>query len=459
MLLDKYDPTIATTNITGSIIAPRSGLPHSNPEIVSASVPPSVEDAHNDTDATVSSLGEDHEVAIRCDFSGCKNKGTFKSSYELIRHMKAQHGDKRFRCDAQGCYKGQLPWSFARPDKLTSHIKAVHGCKTNFARCPADRCKFGPCALDVLGVHLQHQHPDHEHGRAILNATPCKTLKCPLWRCGKYVTSKKLLDHLSGHTKADIEAAKQSLESESLLVEFTASGDRSHIHVLCPVCNTINVSVEQFVRHLSSEHLYAPRSGGSEHFEKWKACLAQNLEKIMCRTRYFNKILPWSSFKVHTLLAKRDFCCPFCPFSVAGVGRDGPDQRNKERAIEEHHLSFLRPEAEVVRELYPYRMQILRLWPEFVTHPVFADFDQPQHQSEGGPSETQASSRSHVNDGYEFPDGPAHGLLAHSVLADFDQSQQRSRGGPSERQPPFANQVNDDFEIPDWATYDFNTPM
>jgi hypothetical protein len=39
---------------------------------------------------------------------------------------------------------------------------------------------------------------------------------------------------------------------------------------------------------------------------------------------------------------------------------------------------MLRPEAEVVAELYPHRMQILRLYPEFVSHPVFADFDQPQ---------------------------------------------------------------------------------
>jgi hypothetical protein len=47
-------------------------------------------------------------------------------------------------------------------------------------------------------------------------------------------------------------------------------------------------------------------------------------------------------------------------------------------AASAHHLSLLRPEAEVVAELYPYRMQILRLYSEFVSHPVFADFDQPQ---------------------------------------------------------------------------------
>ena len=50
----------------------------------------------------------------------------------------------------------------------------------------------------------------------------------------------------------------------------------------------------------------------------------------------------------------------------------------KDHSVATHHLSLLRSEAEVIHELRPYRMQILWLYPEFVTHPIFADLEQ-QH--------------------------------------------------------------------------------
>ena len=76
-------------------------------------------------------------------------------------------------------------------------------------------------------------------------------------------------------------------------------------------------------------------------------------------------------------------------------------QQKKRALIREHHLSFLRPEAEVISELYPRRMAILRLWPEFVTHPVFADFDQFPQQSTSVP-ETQESYVGQHQDEFEI---------------------------------------------------------
>ena len=35
----------------------------------------------------------------------------------------------------------------------------------------------------------------------------------------------------------------------------------------------------------------------------------------------------------------------------------------------------MRPTEQIIEDLYPFRMQILRLYPDFVTHPIFADFD------------------------------------------------------------------------------------
>jgi hypothetical protein len=226
------------------------------------------------------------------------------------------------------------------------------------------------------------------------------------------------------------------------------------IQVICPACRTASTSMEHFIRHLSTFHLCTPQSGGSKHFEQWTAYLLQNLDKYYSSARV-NKLTPWSSLKIATLSVKRDFRCPSCPFSVAGVGGYGSHQVDKKRAIKEHHLSFLRPEAEVVKELYPYRMQILRLWPEFVTHPVFADFDQPRKQSESGPSQAQPSLPGHVHDAFEIPDWTVHDFVPQPAFANLYQPQ----GGPSEVQPSFSVQFNENFWDPDWTAYDFNTSM
>jgi hypothetical protein len=443
--------TTVGVNSTASIATPttsRAGVLPRQPKDVSAAVSLSVR--HRQIDPSLSAIAK---VALRCDIPRCKSRRTFKSSYELARHERTQHGDKHFVCDAHGCFQGQLPRSFARPDKLTSHIKALHGQQTVFAKCPIADCNFGSCTLDVLGVHIQRLHPDDEYGRAVLNATSCKTLRCPLWHCGKHCTAKKMLQHITSHAKEEIEAANPSLQLMGLLVQ-SVPGYAVTIQVICPACRTASASMEHFIRHLSTFHLCTPQSGGSKHFEQWKAYLLQNLDKYRSSARV-NKLTPWSSLEIATLSAKRGFRCPSCPFSVAGVGGYGSDQADKERAIKEHHLSLLRPEAEVVKELYPHRMQILRLWPEFVTHPVFADFDQPRKQSESGPSQAQPSLPGHVHDAFEIPDWTAHDFVPQPAFANLDQPQ----GGPSEVQPSFSEQFNENFWNTDWTTYDFNASM
>jgi uncharacterized C2H2 Zn-finger protein len=355
----------------------------------------------------------DKDTEFRC--PDCESESKFSRKSDLRRHMRTKHSHGNgtsFVCSAQGCYRRQLPWSFARSDKLTAHIKTVHNQDTIFSHCPIEGCSFGPCTLEALGVHIQRVHRNDESGRAVLNATSCRALRCPLWRCGKYVSAEKLLPHVTSHAKEEIEVAKPSVESLGLLLQSTPGYDVT-IQIICPICYAVSTTIERFTRHLTTAHLYTPQSGGSEHFEKWKAYLGQNPPG--CIIWSIDELLPWSSFRyINVRPGVRVFACPSCPFSVAGVEQHGPEQQAIERAIKEHHFSFLRPEAEVVNELYPYRMQILRLWPEFVSHPVFADFEQPQQQS---------------------------------------------RGGPSEMQPSFPWHVNDNFKIPDWSTYDFDASM
>lgn len=352
--------------------------------------------------------------AFRC--IDCSNEVTFSRKSDLRRHQRSQHSHesvKPFVCNAQGCFRKQLPWSFARSDKLTSHIKAEHKSDTIFSICSISGCSFGPCTLEVLGVHIRHLHPDHEYGRAILNATSCKTLRCPLWQCGKNVTAKKLSGHVSGHSAEEVQADLLNVRSEGLVVEFAptdkyASSAKSSmtIRVLCPVCNKANDNVEHFVDHLWADHLFAV--GGAEHFNAWKADWASKVHSLS-RSAIL-KCLPWGRPAPWSALGnKYDFRCPSCPFIVSDsvyprYGRF--EQITRERdAISSHHLSLLRPESVVVKELYPYRMQILRFYPEFVSHPVFDDFKQPQsqQQSQSNPSEAQLTSSDLMNNDFEMP--------------------------------------------------------
>lgn len=346
-------------------------------------------------DSAVNPLSLRNEHVNRCAVEGCKHKGSFKSTYELTRHNQTIHGGrsaKRFVCDARGCFHGRLPWSFARSDKLTSHIKATHSYSTIFNKCPATECNFGPCTLEVLGVHICRAHQNLDEGRAVLNATPCKTRKCPMWRCGKHVFADQLIVHIQTHASEDVEAAKSDLELEGILIDGTSQSGIT-VRVSCPVCGCISTDAIGFMRHLATEHLQLADCGGYDHFEEWKAYWHSNVPHYYAAN--IRSVLPWSY--IHDFIPcdhKRAYQCPSCSFSVLGVGgyktfEEAKVQREKRTLIREHHLSLLRPDDEVVAALYPHRMAILRLCPGFVTHPVFADFDQLPQQSTSIIAETQ----------------------------------------------------------------------
>jgi hypothetical protein len=328
----------------------------------------------------------------------CEGEITFSRRSDLQRHIRITHSrgaNESFVCRAQGCFRGQSPWSFTRSDKLTAHIRTTHHQMTVFSQCPIENCNFGPHTLEDVGVHIQRVHHDESNGRAVLNATSCKALRCPIWRCGKHVSAVKLLHHVTTHAKEEIEAANQSLELAGLLVQFTPGCDVT-IQIVCPLCRIVSASIEQFTAHLLTEHLYAPQSGGPEHFEQWKI----HLTKSGFATGVTAKTLPWSPVGMPSMFRpRRGIQCPSCPFSVDGDGREAEIRA----AIREHHLSLLRPETEAAEEIYPRRMQILRLWPEFATHPVFADLDHPKQQNGSVPSGARLSSASYADNTVNRP--------------------------------------------------------
>jgi len=216
--------------------------------------------------------------------------------------------------------------------------------------------------------------------------------KCPLWRCGRHVKSRDLPGHVAKqHAKDDILAAIPELEHEGLVVLSTSdSSQQGHaqsgldITVQCPVCNTTSDDVDGFIAHFWDCHLFLAGSGGADHFESWKSRLVEVTTKWDQHGR-INGLPPWAhldDFIVGFRDRMDNFQCSSCLLSFDGWGGNSFTQpeslRAARNAISAHHLSLLRPEAEVVAELKPHRMQILRLYPEFVSHPVFADSDEPQ---------------------------------------------------------------------------------
>lgn len=335
---------------------------------------------------------------LKCVFDGCTHEGTFSGSYELERHVRVKHhvGTKKFVCNAERCFNKQLrqPWTFARSDKLTAHIKATHTRDTVFAACPVTGCAFGRCTLDPLGVHITRVHQEEiwlyakegERVRAFLNASSCKVRKCPLWRCGKHVKAPELLRHITKHAKNDVLAAIPELEQEGLVVLPVPSSSQQSvaqfglvINVSCPICNTTSEDIDHFITHLWNRHLFLDGSDGADHFIAWRSALIDHA----CKPYHagLRAMLPWTTLEKFTYYPKgvRTVQCPSCSCSFAGLYPWRlPEQETARNAYSAHQLALLRPEAKVVAELYPYRMQILRLYPEFVSHPVFADFDQPQ---------------------------------------------------------------------------------
>lgn len=358
---------------------------------------------------------------LKCEFQDCTHEGTFPRKWELERHIKARHsvGSGSFVCRAEGCFDKQVPRAFTRPDKLTSHIKAVHTRDTVFTACPVSRCDFGRCTLETLGVHLARAHDKHHHkGSEVLNASTCKVRKCPLWRCGKHLKARDLPGHVTGHAKDDVLAAIPELEHEGLVVLSTSvSSQQGHtytgltIAVQCPVCNTMSDDIDQFVTHLWSRHVFLAGTGGADHFVAWKSTLIETAPGW--QRSGLEAILPWTDCKSHWYCPKPGMNTIQCPSCSLPFNSGGNPQRNAAMA---HLFStlLLRPEAEVIAELYPHRMQILRLYPEFVSHLVFADLDKPQKNALSSSQERSQLADAEIMEGVQ-----THGHVMAGVNTPF----------------------------------------
>jgi hypothetical protein len=281
--------------------------------------------------------------------------------------MRSRHGaDQVFTCGALGCFKrGSSRWTFSRLDKLTDHNRAIHAHAAPFSGCPAKDCGIGPLPLDVLGAHVQRAHPRCvAEARSILNATTARRRKCPLSGCNNRLFSlDTFIVHLQEHEAEDLHAARSNCCFESLAFNFASVSGMGDavvtsvtVGIACPACSTTSSTFEQFRFHLWSQHLFLDSLQGVGHFLAWR-------DTLPLTRGGSSTTLPWENGMM--MLNMGDIRCPRCTFSLYPSSGFA--------LWKTQHPGLMKSSDQIVLELGPVRMQILRLYPEFLTHPIFDD--------------------------------------------------------------------------------------
>lgn len=310
--------------------------------------------------------------ALTCPHEGCTHKGTFPRKYELDRHVQVKHqGRNPFSCPVNGCFRGLRPSSFPRPDNLTAHIRDVHHRQPEQRiRCSAHGCTKPPMELDLLGVHIKQSHDRllkiNGTLRAIAHAASSAYLHCPLWNCPKTMPLRSMIKHLLSHPRVELELIEEELLSLNYELEreqtpgaseFEETGAYPQIgaivavRVVCPICKYSCNDHAAFENHMDETHLVGKQQS---HFQHWRDyARSRNGWKIS------EKFKPWTYWEPQT---ERDACGPFrCPSC---------DFRTRVWVCAtKHHIGML-ADSEKIR---PYRREILKLYPDFATHPVWND--------------------------------------------------------------------------------------
>jgi hypothetical protein len=198
---------------------------------------------------------------LTCSYKECDYNNTFSRKLELRRHIAAKHEkEKAYRCPVVGCIKvGNAP-GFARLDKLTAHIRAVHYGNGAKAVCPAASRADKAVDLDLFATHAKLQHLEHRQGgvsgrilRALANAVSADYRRCPICSCKARLGLDDVPSHLLSHPSDKLTIARPGLALEGYVVGKSdcehREGDAglaadwcvcgmSSIQVACPVCRS-----------------------------------------------------------------------------------------------------------------------------------------------------------------------------------------------------------------------------
>lgn len=172
------------------------------------------------------------------------------------------------------------------------------------------------------------------------------------------------LAHLEKHDVDDLRAASSNASFDGLVFDIlTSPGIHDavtpsvRIRVACPACSDVCLSFEDLKTHLWERHLFVDPLHGVEHFLSWQSCLAQ-----------FGAagFLPWDHFKLPRKWDQHAQC-PTCKHSITAYSMDRSSYQDV------GHPGLVKPTEQINLELKHIRMQILRLYPEFLSHPIFDD--------------------------------------------------------------------------------------
>lgn len=196
--------------------------------------------------------------------------------------MSKHTSEKPFWCLVVGCIKGRSAPAFARPDKLTQHMRAVHHRGGARAVCPSDSCADVPLELDMLGVHIKLQHltskDKHKHDgvtgqyvRAIMNAVSTDRRNCPLWFCRKRVELDDFHIHLLTHTSEELGASVDELAQEGYTLSKLGCEhgednldpvnpcrcEVTAVELSCPMCASRHWNRQSLKIHIEEVHVWS----------------------------------------------------------------------------------------------------------------------------------------------------------------------------------------------------------
>lgn len=143
----------------------------------------------------------------RCD--SCDS--TFPLKDRLTQHIKNVHGPRKFVCTDCGA-------AFKRNDKLQRHCQSRHSDLKPYL-CPIVSCGRAFKRIDGLRAHVRCSHVSDTLTQSVNNSYGCTV-------CGQSVVGQeRLVDHLMSHVKA----SPPSVMTSSLSGELYGSFDKSNL--------------------------------------------------------------------------------------------------------------------------------------------------------------------------------------------------------------------------------------
>lgn len=172
--------------------------------------------------------------------------------------------------------------------------------------------------------------------------------------------------HLETHDVNDLRAASSNACFDGLVFDVMASPGNFDIVVpgfrireACPACSGFCPSFENPKMHIWERHLFLDPLHGARHFLDWQSCLVPfGVATIL---------IPWANLRL--LFGKEQRAqCPTCDHCITeSLFKSNPVLQDAQ------HPDPVKPAELINLELTHVRMQILMLYPDFLSHPIFDD--------------------------------------------------------------------------------------